>query len=245
MIVDAFLYAGEKDLLEMRMCELAEVADLFVCVEGTLTFQGQPRVLDLSLPRQSNFVHLVVSDFPEASEQNPWKREMHQRNAVLRGLRGLRDDDLIMLSDVDEIPDASAVPTYLAPGEVYRFRQELYQFNFNNHVTNDQSARLGWNNTTVCRLDDLRRWYPQGVRNMVEHVAIVEGGWHFSWFHNPLDKINAYSHIELKEMSGSLEQRVQQRWQYEYEYVEGVDHLPPCVRDNSDRYAKYFARQLA
>ena len=211
MLVDTFLYAGERDLLEMRMCELSEVVDLFVCVEGTLTFQGKPRTLDLSLPRQSNFTHIVVSDFPEASEHNPWKREMFQRNAILRGLQGLRDDDLIMVSDVDEIPDASIIPTYLANGEVYRFRQQLFQFNFNNMVTNDQSARLGWNNTTICRLDDLRRWYPQGVRNMTDRIAIVEGGWHFSFFHNPLDKINAYSHIELKDMPGTLQERVQQR----------------------------------
>jgi beta-1,4-mannosyl-glycoprotein beta-1,4-N-acetylglucosaminyltransferase len=245
MIVDAFLYNGERDLLDLRMCELGEVVDLFLCVEGALTFQGKPRHISTDLPKQSNFVHLVVEDFPEASARNAWKREMWQRNAILRGLSGLRDDDIVMVSDVDEIPEPSMIPTQLANGEIYRFREQLYQFNFNNMVANDNGASLGWNNTTILRLDDLRRLYPQGIRNLTDGVVIIEGGWHFSWFHNPIDKMNAYSHVELLGLQGTLPERVQQRWQYEYLQVAGTDHLPACVRDNMDKYDKYFAKEFA
>lgn len=242
MIVDTFLYAGERDFVDLRMCELKDKVDLFVAVEGTLTFQGERREIDTSLNHIPNLTHLVVDDFPNASKNNAWKREMWQRNAILRALRGLYDDDVIMVSDVDEIPDVNQVPVTLVPLEFYRFHQQLYQFTFNTRVRNDTGAYLGWNNTTVCRLDDLRRLYPQGVRNLTDGVFIIEGGWHFSWMHNPTDKMNAYSHVELLAMDGTIRERVKGRWKYEYEYVRGHAHLPRCVQENLERYAKYFEK---
>lgn len=237
MIVDTFLYAGERDLLDLRMCELSEVADHFVAVEGTLTFTGTPRKLvPLRLP---NLTHIVVDDFPAASARNPWKREVWQRNAILRGLNGLRDDDLILMGDVDELPHADVIPGYVEPGSFIRFGLALYQFNLNNRVTNDPAIERAWSNTTLCRLDDLRAWYPQGVRNRHKGIVIY-GGWHLSWLINPREKHTAYSHQELRNFGDTIEEQVKNRWGYQYEFVSGVGHLPRCIQENLDRYGKYL-----
>lgn len=233
LLVDTFLYAGEKDLLDLRMCHLKDKVDLFVAVEGTLTFTGQPREIDM-LPKQSNLIHLIVSDFPEAKPTNPWKREAHQRNAILRALNGLYDDDLIMVSDVDELP--ANIPTDVPNGEVLVFFQEWYQFYLNRRVTEQT-----WHGTRMCDLSTLRRIYPQAVRNWHTRI-ITNGGWHFSWLGNASVKLKSYSHIELAQLQGTIPERVAERWNLHYETIEGTAYLPDCIKEDLDHYARYFDR---
>lgn len=233
MIVDTFLYAGERDLLDLRMCHLQDKVDLFVAVEGALTFTGQPREID-TLPAQSNLIHLIVSDFPEAKPTNPWKREAHQRNAILRALNGLYDTDLILVSDVDEIPNH--IPKRVDAGEVCCFFQQWYQFYLNRRVTNDI-----WHGTRMCQLQTLRKLYPQGVRNYHTQL-VVEGGWHFSWLGNASVKLKSYSHIELAQLQGTIPERVAERWHLNYETIEGAAYLPDCIKEDLDKYARYFDR---
>ena len=245
MLIDTVLYAGERDLLELRFEVLKEKVDLFVVVEGTLTFTGKPRTVkhDWCMTNH-NVVHYIVSNFPEASDRNAWKREMHQRNQILKALpSSLKHDDLILVSDVDEIPDPKDIPNQLEPGELIRFQHEFYHFNFNNHVIKDESAKKGWSCTALCRLGDLNRWYPQGVRNQVP-ARIISSGWHFSYFWEPQNKIESFSHIELMQMEGSIQDRVQKRWDYTYEFVEGTKHLPQIIQDNPERWSKYFASDI-
>lgn len=234
MLVDAFLYNGEADLLELRWQELHRHVDLFLAVEGNLTFTGKNRtVSDLSdIP---NLQHLVVKDFPEAKPGNEWKREYHQRNSMLKGLVGLPEDTIVMVSDADEIPDYRVLPKELKTGNIIALEQQWYQFNFNNRV-NDM-----WRGTRICRLGDLRIFWPQGVRN--KHFDLIKhGGWHFSWFQEPEKKLDSYSHQELKRFGGSLAQKVQARWKLEYQYLAGYSHLPQCIQDDLPRWAKYFEK---
>lgn len=242
MLVDTILYAGERDLLELRFEVLKEKVDLFVVVEGTLTFTGKPRTVkhDWCL-NNHNVIHYIVSNFPEASDRNAWKREMHQRNSILKALpSSLKHDDLIMVSDVDEIPDPKDIPNQLEPGELIRFQHEFYHFNFNNHVIKDESAKKGWSCTALCRLGDLIRWYPQGVRNQIP-ARIISSGWHMSWMVNPEEKLNSYSHQELQEIDGDIPTKLKVKWNYQYEQIAGMKHLPQVIQDNPAKWSKYFA----
>lgn len=241
MLIDAFLYNGEIELVYLREAVLQGKVDKFLLVEGSRTFTGI--VKDMVEPPQfiRNLQSVTVEDFPEATTRNAWKREMWQRNAILRGLNGYPDDTLVMVSDVDEIPDPKDIPDSLESGELIRFQHEFYHFNFNNHVVRDNSAQKGWSCTALCRLDDLRKWYPQGVRNQLPG-QIIHSGWHFSWFHKPEEKIEAYSHVELKDIAGTIPEKVQKRWDYQYEEVKGLKHLPQVVQDNPERWSHYFAK---
>jgi beta-1,4-mannosyl-glycoprotein beta-1,4-N-acetylglucosaminyltransferase len=122
MIFDCFLYFNEAEALNIRFHELRDVVDYHVIVEGTTTFSGQPRAIgfDAADPRWAPFVekvvHVVVDDTPE--EAGVWDRETFQRNAIVRGLDMVQPDrsgplcnsqDLVLMSDADEIPSAEAV----------------------------------------------------------------------------------------------------------------------------------------
>ena len=114
MIYDAFLFFNELELLELRLHELSDVVDRFVLVEATRTFSGETKPLYFSenqarfAPFLGRIEHIVVDDEPAVVKQ-AWDRENHQRNAIERGLRACRPDDIVLISDVDEIPSPLAV----------------------------------------------------------------------------------------------------------------------------------------
>lgn len=245
MIIDAVLYNGEKDMLDLRICELRDRVDTFLVVEGTMTFTGKPRVVvhDFCMEHY-NVLHKVVDDFPEASPRNAWKREAWQRNSILKGLTHYPEDTIVLVGDVDEIPSVEAIPYTIQPGELYILQQDTYHFNLNQKVKSSNNKFTMGMCTRVCRLDDLRKWFPQGVRNL-PGIEIPNGGWHLSWMgSNETNRVKAesYSHQELKQYGGTYAVQVQARWDLQYEYVKGMTHLPRCIQDNPRKWQHYFAK---
>ncbi len=113
MIYDGFTFFNELELLELRLNELADVVDKFVLVEATQTHTGLPKPLHFQNNRarfsqfQDKIIHIIVDDLPRA--KNPWVLERFQRNAIARGLTQCQPDDVILISDLDEIPRATTV----------------------------------------------------------------------------------------------------------------------------------------
>jgi beta-1,4-mannosyl-glycoprotein beta-1,4-N-acetylglucosaminyltransferase len=112
-IYDCFMFFNELELLELRLRELSPVVDRFVLVEATRTHSNRPKPLVYAEDRDrfrayaDSITHVVVDDAPDTSDA--WAIEKFQRDGVLRGLAGRRADDVILLSDVDEIPRADKV----------------------------------------------------------------------------------------------------------------------------------------
>ena len=113
MVYDTFPFFNELELLEVRLAELDPVVDRFVLAEATRTHSNLPKPLHFAENRDryarwlGKITHVVVDDCPDTS--NAWEIEKFQRDAVGRGLGGCRPGDLILNSDVDEIPRATAV----------------------------------------------------------------------------------------------------------------------------------------
>jgi beta-1,4-mannosyl-glycoprotein beta-1,4-N-acetylglucosaminyltransferase len=110
-IYDCFTFFNELDLLEMRLNILNNYVDYFVLVEATKTFSGKPKEL-YYLKNKEKFnkfshkiIHITVDDMPEIKDNNRWELESFQRNAIIRGLTNCQSDDVILISDIDEIPD--------------------------------------------------------------------------------------------------------------------------------------------
>jgi len=107
-VYDGFIFYNELELLDIRLHELDEVVDYFILVEATKTFQGKHKPLYFAdnKERYARFlhkiIHIVVDDMPRGGD--PWPREFHQRNCIARGLKDASDEDIVMISDVDEIP---------------------------------------------------------------------------------------------------------------------------------------------
>ena len=115
MLYDCFTFYNELDLLEVRLHEHNAAVDRFVLVEARQTFQGVPKDLVFEKNKQrfapflDKIIHVII-DFPEHIALNyyknsnaAWNREFFQRDAMAQGLAAAQPNDLIMVSDVDEI----------------------------------------------------------------------------------------------------------------------------------------------
>jgi len=120
MIYDCFTFFNELELLELRLNELSGVVDKFVLVEATKTHFGLPKPLNFAENRQrfsaflDRIIHVVVDDDMPTGDgaRDHWKRERFQRNAIGRGLKNCLPQDIVMVSDIDEIPNVQTVAQF-------------------------------------------------------------------------------------------------------------------------------------
>lgn len=97
---------------------------IFVLVEATTTFSGEPKPLYFAEARArfarwaDKIVHVVVDDMPKGADA--WDAERFQRDACVRGIETAAPDDLILLSDVDEIPKPEVLARVIEEREALR-----------------------------------------------------------------------------------------------------------------------------
>jgi beta-1,4-mannosyl-glycoprotein beta-1,4-N-acetylglucosaminyltransferase len=164
MLYDCFPFFNELDLLEIRLHVLDPVVDRFVLVEATRTHQGKEKPLYFAENRERyrdflhKITHVVVDDYPPNPQNDAWVFENHQRNCIARGLAGCAPDDVLLISDADEIPDPRAVLAERAAPGVKIFRQRMFCY-FLNCVNATEIAGgrpYGWNGTVMIRYGDIR-----------------------------------------------------------------------------------------
>lgn len=231
-VFDAFTYNGERDALLIRLHELSEVVDRFVIVEATRTFAGEAKALrlDLADPALAPFIdrirYMVVDDMPDdppgaeaaAIERDwlndpPktgfWLREKFQRNQVVRGLDEAAPDDLVLVSDVDEIPRADVVRWMREQpaDQVFGLQLRFYYFYANYRNTEGPEAATVWSVAAprawlngAGTADRLRL----GVRaGAVPALIVRDAGWHFSYLGMDeaavRDKIRGFAHQEYND----------------------------------------------
>jgi beta-1,4-mannosyl-glycoprotein beta-1,4-N-acetylglucosaminyltransferase len=201
MVYDCFNFFNELDLLEIRLNELDDLVDKFVLVESTVTFTNKPKPLYFSENKSrykkylKKIIHVVVNDSPNVIG-NPWIIEAHQFNAITRGLKNCTDNDVILLSNADEIPDKNLIRTWIdKPGKIKVCRQILCYYYLDLQVENSP-----WLGTRIIKYADLLTYpNPYIVRHSPTDRVITNGGWHFSYLggiEKIREKIFAFSHQE-------------------------------------------------
>lgn len=132
MVYDCFQFFNELDMLKIRLNVLNDVVDRFVISEATETFSGIKKPLyyeenkEMFAEFADKIIHVVVEDTPEGGTH---ERDTFQKNAVTRGLVGCTDDDVIIFSDLDEIPNPDKIREILADfkdDKIYHFAQRLF-----------------------------------------------------------------------------------------------------------------------
>lgn len=131
----------ELDVLEIRLGTIGHMVDRFVIAEATVDQRGRPKPLVLGEALQSGrfdewidkIEYLVVDDMPAGdTREQSWVRERWQRDALLRGMTDLRGDDLVLVSDLDEIPSPEALADACLPGRPpVRFLMDLLIYRLN------------------------------------------------------------------------------------------------------------------
>lgn len=262
---DCFMFSNELLVLEVRFHELYEHVDRFVLVEATRAFNGRPKPLVFGENRErfrpflDKVVHVVVEDLPPL-RGDAWELENFQRNAILRGLQDAAPDDLIMVSDADEIPRASSIARFVGPLAVIENR--LYYFRFNLQMRHAKDRFLS---TRIVRRRDLRtpqslrerkgRTYPWWRVDKPRNPQVIEdGGWHFSYLLDTggiADKVSASAHQELAQARFTDPTRIEEciregrdlfdRQGRRLEKVPIDDSYPAWVREHQAELAPWIA----
>lgn len=123
MIYDCFQFYNEIDILKIRLNVLKDVVDKVVLSESTTTFSGKEKPLyfeenkELFKEFEDKIIHIIVDDTP--MDCDAFTRDSHQKCAVMRGLRDAKEDDIIIFSDVDEIPNPDTLKKLLCSDADY------------------------------------------------------------------------------------------------------------------------------
>ena len=243
MIYDCFTFFNELDLLEIRLNTLDGVVDRFVIAEATRTHRGQPKELLFEKNRDrfaafANKIDYVVVDdlLPEEEVAKdllnlPWTNENRQRNAIARGFAGAKDDDVVLVSDLDEIPrpEKVAEAARLArEGEVVRLVLDVFVYyaNFRNYNaprwdigTVALSAKSFREGEAVMRVPCGRFTVAsECAGRCINRVRFVEptrrlahGGWHMTYLGGAdaiRRKLLSFSHAEAAPLAGRVEERL-------------------------------------
>jgi beta-1,4-mannosyl-glycoprotein beta-1,4-N-acetylglucosaminyltransferase len=175
----------ELNLLELRLEYLDSVVDYFVLVEAKFTQMGDRKDLFFNqnktrFKKYSNkIIHIVVDD-PVGS---PWENENYQRNQILQGLKKLSisSDDVIIISDLDEIPNKNAIHYYIYNNihGLANTAQDCYFYFLNFKST------LKWNGSQFVRgqmyINGITPQEIRDTRKKKGSVMNTHGGWHFSY----------------------------------------------------------------
>jgi hypothetical protein len=207
-IYDCFLFFNEFELLKIRLTEMAPYVDKFVLVEAKETFRGDPKPLyyaenqEFFKEWQDKIIHVVIED--RVAVKKPMHRERFQRNQIFRGLKDCKRNDIILISDVDEIVRRSDLSKITAPLISGKAKTVLcYQKMYTCFLNRYQSM---WPGTTALTFRALQKQYkssPTLVRRKrtKDHPYLVENvGWHFSYMggiEQMLKKLAAFSHAEI------------------------------------------------
>ena len=211
-IFDCFMYFDEEVVLDLRLNMLDQYVDYFVIVESIFTHKGDKRELKFNSRNFDKFkkkiIYLVYDQEPKEIQQvlendneaeksskyihNANYRENGQRNFISSGLKHAQNDDLILISDVDEIPNLENLTNKKITDEIILFKQDMFYYKFNLKLPN-----LIWSGTKGCKKKYLKS--PQWLRNVkdkkysffrldtyfsekkyINLEFIDNGGWHFS-----------------------------------------------------------------
>ena len=225
-IFDCFMYFDEDVVLDVRLNTLNQYVNKFIIVESIFTHKGDKRELKFNQKKFEKFkdkiIYLVYDKEPEGllkiKDQNSdhggyimnaLLRENGQRNFISKGLSLANDEDFILISDVDEIPNLNNINFKDYQKKIIQFRQEMFYYKFNLKLPN-----LVWTGTKACKKKNLVS--PQWLRNIkdkkysffrldtyfskTKYISvnfINDGGWHFSNIKNAEQiefKLRSYLH---------------------------------------------------
>ncbi len=209
------MYFDEDLVLDIRLNTLKDRVNKFIIVESTKNHAGENKELNFKIENFSKFRdkirYIIVDDLPinVKPPKKGWHenhaRDQFQRNAIERGYRDFSDEDLIMISDIDEIPDPKKLDEFNTKNRFACFLQKNFQSKINLLNTTNEN----WPGTKICQKKYLRS--PQWLRNIKvkkkpfwnifkQEIQIINnGGWHFSFLKDPNSikkKIMSYSHQE-------------------------------------------------
>ena len=249
MIYDCFQFFNELDILKIRLHVLSPVVDRFVISEATETFSGLKKPLYYEENKamfaefEDKIIHVVVEDTPQGGTH---ERDTFQKNAVTRGLAGCTDDDIVIFSDLDEIPNPDKIREILQnfqEDKIYHFAQRLFYCYLNMEEVSgsllsyagefEGVARKKWIGTKMLSYKLLREQHLLlGELRFPERkeigIRVEDGGWHFGYMGG---------HGE-KDIRKRVQEKVVSAAHQEYNSKHVLSNVTDQIKDGKDIFGR-------
>ncbi len=246
---DCFQFFNELDILKLRLQVLSPVVDRFVISEATETFSGLKKPLYYEENKamfaefEDKIIHVVVEDTPQGGTH---ERDTFQKNAVTRGLAGCTDDDIVIFSDLDEIPNPDKIREILQnfqEDKIYHFAQRLFYCYLNMEEVSgsllsyagefEGVARKKWIGTKMLSYKLLREQHLLlGELRFPERkeigIRVEDGGWHFGYMGG---------HGE-KDIRKRVQEKVVSAAHQEYNSKHVLSNVTDQIKDGKDIFGR-------
>jgi beta-1,4-mannosyl-glycoprotein beta-1,4-N-acetylglucosaminyltransferase len=217
-IYDCITFFQSNLLFELRFHTLKNVVDHFVICEATKTHVGRSKKILFNLKKWKKYgdkiIFIKVNDLPKVSlkGKKDYALLKIQMERLFLGIKNASENDLIMLSDEDEIPNPDKIKNFISNEYKYGiFMQKLYNYKIN--ILNITEGNNNWPGSRICKKKYLKSFFDLRIlkiKNIYspfwkfykeKNIQLIKnGGWHFSYLMSPkqiLNKIKNSSHTEL------------------------------------------------
>ena len=150
-VFDCFMYYNEDTILDVRLNYLNKFVDYFIIVESTFNHRGQKKELNFDIKKFSQFKnkirYYILDDQPKDIEEvdindsedeknskyilNGYRRDHFQRNHIIEGIKDAQENDIIIISDIDEIPKLENINFEKLKNKLIFFKQKMCYYKFN------------------------------------------------------------------------------------------------------------------
>ena len=273
-IYDCFTFYNELDLLEFRLEELYDHVDHFVLVEANTTYTSIPKefLFEQNKDRYARWadkiIHVKVEDMPNSPDA--WVNDRFQRDQIYRGIVNADADDLIMVSDLDEIIRPEVVDYMRGSDQgIFALRMPLFNFKFNYMRVSPGPYDVWGMAGRRSFFEDIK---PDGFRYLRfqfmdkpyqyknDGCEVIEhGGWQFSNLGNNefmKNKLRSFAHAEVNypeylaqvDINASIAEGRGVGRKFEDQVwtpVELDSYFPKTLLNNQDKYKSFILDNAA
>ena len=243
MIYDCFMFFNEDDILDIRLHELYDKVDWFVLAEQSYTHSGKEKPLfwrsflihdERFADVRDKVINLEIKSKPK-KYRGSWDLENYHRNCIQRGIKQANDEDIVLISDCDEIPDLNRE----LPDFPFVFEQDYYCYYLNCKTPHK------WKGTVATKKKYLNTLTPQDYRNSKDKLKSVEGGWHFGYIGDEQKiraKLTSFAHTEysdehsIKKIINQYKNLKDPYQDVQFDITEDTKSLPKYVQNNKERF---------
>ena len=256
-VYDCFSFFNELDLLSIRLEMLDDYVDTFILVESTKTHSNKEKPCYFRYNKHlfkkylHKISHFIVCDFCERGKG--WPNEIHQRNSCANGLKNCDPNDIVIISDLDEIPNPEIIKFYKDHNlyGIYTLNLDVYYYYLNLKCVSEDKKPVKWDKTKICRYSDIKSGLSRLRNTSHRYLNFGEPGFHFSFtggMNNIIHKLESFAHTELDKDCYKNEENIKKAlldktdlFDRNYEMqITDISNYPKTIVDNIEKYKHLF-----
>ena len=261
---DCITFYDENLITNARIEILNKYIDYFIICESRFDHKGKEKKINFKLNNKKykkKVRHLIINEnFPETKDE--WKIEEYQREKIYNELYDAKEEDFILYSDSDEIPNPKKLENFQLKKKYGIFMQKFFVYKLNIYNPHETP----WEGTRICKKKNLKSFTflrkkilkrnlnkPFWKFNIEKNIEIIEdGGWHFNNLYKPeiiSKKLKTFQHSEfsspkfsstevIKEKIIKLEDLFERN--HKYEKINFDNQYPEYILNNLNLFEEYI-----